>query len=75
MQSRVAAAVGARAYDVEPSHCSGVYAYYADTGLDRNEVGFGDAVAALSFATNDGLACIAAAVHERALAVEVASLV
>lgn len=57
--SQVARAVDAAWYDVRPSNLGGVYAYYADTGLEHNEVGLADKCVTLAFVTNDDLTCVA----------------
>ena len=59
-RSSVARIVGAEAYDVRPSNLGGVYAYFADSGLQHNELGMAAGNVSLAFVTNGNLACVAA---------------
>lgn len=59
VRSRVARSVGAAPYDERPSRLAGIYAYYASTGLEQNEIGLVDGALSVAFPTNDGLTVIA----------------
>lgn len=64
VRSHVARAVGAAQYGVTASRLGGVYAYYASTGQEQNELGLAPGALTVAFPTNDGLTVIAAGVDD-----------
>jgi 2-polyprenyl-6-methoxyphenol hydroxylase-like FAD-dependent oxidoreductase len=65
VRSRVADLVGAAHYDVLPSNSGGVYAYFAETGIDHSGLGFNDHRGVVSIRTNDDLVCVGVLVPDQ----------
>jgi flavin-dependent dehydrogenase len=59
LHSRVAAAVGAQAYEVRPIETCAYYSHWADLPLDALEAYAGLGRYVLTFPTDDGLTCVA----------------
>jgi flavin-dependent dehydrogenase len=62
-RSAVAQAVAAPSYDVRPSSCAGVYAYYEEPATGEFSLALGERRLLLALPTNDGQTCVAFACH------------